>query len=826
MMTTNSRPLAVETELADADREALNNACEAIAPVWPLDRWIAVNPWWGMRHLPMARVAGQLAQRGPIHILMPPQFYHDQWQAGRITEADLRQAGAERGLVCEPGDCLDQLEQARHHKTRPVPRLVRLAAVATRSGADLEQGVTNQVSQICARYLDRRQAAWRHDAGASGLYRFWREETLADAGLDARLGLPGLRSSLKDLPDQWPDVWALAVAKTGLSGEDLEAWGHGLLLAINGWASWCAGLSWRAGLEQRESDEIQQLLAVAMAWDLLCLAAGGTAIKAAWQRAWSNYRAHLPNSSGLPQGLQVWHRAYEIGFQRQLLKQLAAPSQPVTGSPARVQAVFCIDVRSEVLRRHLEHTSDQLQTLGFAGFFGLPIAHRALDDHAPMPRLPGLLAPGLALQDTTGNLASDNQRQRRAEQRHARSETLRRARTEGLSTFTLIEATGLAAGWKLLRDSLGIGHKPRSLAPHQRLHHLYDGDPLSDKEKVSMAEGLLRGMSLTRNFAPLVALVGHGAHTENNPNQAGLACGACGGQNGGINARAAASLLNDPAVRAGLKTRGIALPDFTWVLAAEHCTVTDRVKILDRDLVPESHQQHLAEFEQALEEAGRKSRRERATPLRLNGRSDEDLLKAMVERTRNWSEVRPEWGLANNAAILFAPRARTRGLDLGGRCFLHEYQPNDDNDGNILTALLSAPMVVANWINLQYFASVTAPQTYGAGNKLLHSVVGGNLGVLEGNDGDLRIGLPLQSVHDGERWRHEPVRLSVVIDAPRERIEAVLAAQPDVARLVENEWLFLCRWPDEDAPEWYRNGEWHPFEGPARNDDFPQRSPG
>ena len=266
-------------------------------------------------------------------------------------------------------------------------------------------------------------------------------------------------------------------------------------------------------------------------------------------------------------------------------------------------------------------------------------------------------------------------------------------------------------------------------------------------------------------------------------------------------------------MRAGLKARGIAIPDFTWVVAAEHCTVTDQVQILDRELVPESHQRHLAEFEQSLAEAGRHSRRERATPLRLNGRTDEDLLKAMAGRTRSWSEVRPEWGLANNGAILFAPRSRTRGIDLGGRCFLHDYQPADDADGRVLTALLSAPMVVANWINLQYFASVTAPDTYGAGNKLLHSVVGGNIGVLEGNDGDLRIGLPMQSVHDGDRWRHEPVRLSVVIDAPQQRIEAVLAEQPDVARLVENEWLFLGRWPEgPGAPEWYRNGEWHSLE--------------
>ncbi|MFN2331478.1 MAG: putative inorganic carbon transporter subunit DabA, partial [Halomonas sp.] len=84
----------------------------------------------------------------------------------------------------------------------------------------------------------------------------------------------------------------------------------------------------------------------------------------------------------------------------------------------------------------------------------------------------------------------------------------------------------------------------------------------------------------------------------------------------------------------------------------------------------------------------------------------------------------------------------------------------------------------------------TAGQPYVAGNKLLHSVVGGHIGVIEGNSPQLRIGLPLQSLHDGTTWCHEPLRLTVVIDAPRERIEGVLTRQPAVAQLVHNRWLW------------------------------------
>lgn len=388
-------------------------------------------------------------------------------------------------------------------------------------------------------------------------------------------------------------------------------------------------------------------------------------------------------------------------------------------------------------------------------------------------------------------------------------QSVRKAKYSSFSSFTLVESTGLAWAWKLVRDSINRREPPKqsdSFSPG-RLHHCHGGDPVSDTERTTLAENLLRGMSLTSNFAPVLLFVGHGSHTDNNPHQASLACGACGGQNGGLNASVAANLINDPVIRAGLANRGIRIPDFTLAIAAEHCTVTDTLTILDRGNIPDSYLDRLSQLESAFEKAGSLTRRERATPLGLNGLEDSELLKALEQRTTNWSEVRPEWGLANNASIIFAKRSLTRGLNLAGRTFLHDYDPALDTDGGLLEGLMTAPMIVANWINLQYLGSVSAPETFGAGNKLLHSVVGGNLGVVEGNDPDLRIGLSRQSVHDGQRWRHEPVRLSVVVDAPRARIEQILARQPDVARLVENRWLWLFRL-NEQGVENYRDGAW------------------
>ena len=147
-------------------------------------------------------------------------------------------------------------------------------------------------------------------------------------------------------------------------------------------------------------------------------------------------------------------------------------------------------------------------------------------------------------------------------------------------------------------------------------------------------------------------------------------------------------------------------------------------------------------------------------------------------------------------------------MDLGGRSFLHDYDHREDADGSLLELIMTAPMIVTNWINTQYLASTVDNRRYGSGNKVLHNVVGGHLGVFEGNGGDLRIGLPWQSLHDGERWLHTPLRLTVIIEAPREAIDTVIARHETVRQLVCNRWLFLMRL-DGDQMEIYRNGRWH-----------------
>ena len=467
-----------------------------------------------------------------------------------------------------------------------------------------------------------------------------------------------------------------------------------------------------------------------------------------------------------------------------------------------MQAAFCIDVRSEVYRRALEGADPKGQTIGFAGFFGFPIEYIPLGHERGVAQCPVLLTTAATVAESVMGATDDAARQV-AETRLLR----RRAKNAwkafkggAIACFSFVGPVGLAFAPKLLADSLGLSrtvpHPSHdnvdagvalgpSLAPRTAAGRTVG---LTHEQRVAMGEGLLRGMSLTSGFARLVLVVGHGSTTVNNPHAAGLDCGACGGHTGEANARVAAMVLNEPAVRASLVERGIVIPEDTVFLGCLHDTTTDVVQVFDRTQVPATHGDDLAKLQATLDQAGAAARRSRA-PL-LGETSDAAANGAIIARSSDWAQVRPEWGLAGCAAFIVAPRARTIDLDLEGRSFLHSYDWQADEGFKVLELVMTAPMVVGSWISLQYYASTVDNRVFGCGNKVLHNVVG-TVGVLEGNGGDLRVGLPWQSVHDGTRFVHEPLRLNVVIEAPIEAMNAILEKHPGVRALVDNGWLHL-----------------------------------
>lgn len=248
----------------------------------------------------------------------------------------------------------------------------------------------------------------------------------------------------------------------------------------------------------------------------------------------------------------ILQEAAEHAAQRDIAAVLAADGAPTSAMAPRLQMAFCIDVRSEVFRRALESVDPQIRTLGFAGFFGFTASHHQLGSDVAELRLPVLLNPGLTTRaggasDLPADLA------RRLDVRVTRAWA--RFKLAAVSSFAFVEAAGPTYVLKLLRDALGLGSAALADDPAPR------ADPALDlATRAQMAESILRAMSLTSGFAPLVVVAGHGANVVNNPHASALHCGACGGYSGEVNARLLASLLNDAEVRTYLRGNGIAIP--------------------------------------------------------------------------------------------------------------------------------------------------------------------------------------------------------------------------------------------------------------------------
>jgi len=390
-----------------------------------------------------------------------------------------------------------------------------------------------------------------------------------------------------------------------------------------------------------------------------------------------------------------------------------------------------------------------------------------------------------------------------------------------VSSFIYVETVGILFSAKILSDSLGLTrtvHDPNTDGLDERvigrLGPRIEPLPVGGRrtgfdaeDGLNQAEAVLRAMSMTGDFARIVMLAGHGSTTVNNPHATGLDCGACGGHTGEANARVAAAILNQDSVRDGLRSRGIEIPEDTWFVGCLHDTTTDEIRFFDADRVPPTHAKELQELRQSLARASSLARSERAALLGVP--EGPNLARNIIGRSYDWSQVRPEWGLAGNAAFIAAPRRRTRGLVLDGRVFLHDYDWQRDEAYAVLELIMTAPLVVASWINLQYYGSTVNNAMFGSGNKVLHNVTG-TIGVLEGNAGDLKVGLPWQSVHDGKRFIHEPLRLNVFIEAPMAAINRIIAQHDVVRHLVDNRWLHLFVFNEAGSVShrYVRDGRW------------------
>lgn len=515
---------------------------------------------------------------------------------------------------------------------------------------------------------------------------------------------------------------------------------------------------------------------------------------------------------------RIFHEAFERRYRVQTLDAITvhARRQPQSAVRPKFQVVCCLDEREESFRRHLEEVEPAIETYGAAGFFSVAMYYRGVADAHYVPLCPIVIRPQHWVEENVVYTLGESHR-RRAQARRALGMASHQVHV-GSRTFAggALLAAGLGAlasiplvarvlfprlTAQIRRIASGLVQPPK-ITQLELERHAPDASPdeghlgYTLDEMINIAERLLRDIGLTVQFARLVLILGHGSSSLNNPHRSAYDCGACGGNAGGPNARAAARILNDVRVRQALAQRNLIVPSDTVFIGGVHNTCNDSVTFFDLDRLPTTHHDEFEAFRAVQEEAldrnaHERCRRFQSAPL---GMTFAAARKHVEERSEDLAQTRPECGHATNALCIVARRSRTRGLYLDRRAFLTSYDPTqDDDERSILTRILQAAVPVCAGINLEYYFSYVDPVGWGCGTKLPHNVTS-LLGIMDGAASDLRTGLPWQMVEI-----HDPVRLQFIVETTPEAMLRIMARNELIGKLCKNGWVQVATLdPDSD----------------------------
>ncbi|MFN0107661.1 MAG: DUF2309 domain-containing protein [Blastocatellia bacterium] len=530
---------------------------------------------------------------------------------------------------------------------------------------------------------------------------------------------------------------------------------------------------------------------------------------------------------------RVWHLAYEHWHEQEILKPLLTyratidPRRPSNRPSAQV--IFCIDEREESVRRALEEVAPSIETLGAAGFFGVAINYQGQDDAHGAAFCPVVVTPQHAIVErphqADQHISQKRQSFRKlwagaANNGYIGSRTLVRGWVGAigmgwLAAFPLatrVLAPRVAGAWySRLADLLlpaprtELALTREDAANHEKIDGLFPGFTI--QETAERVAGTLRAAGLAENHSRLVAILGHGSTSLNNPHESAHDCGACGGRRGGPNARSFAAMANHPQVRARMRELGMNLPEDTWFVGGYHDTSNDVVEFFDTAVIPATHFAEFKQLSESLDRARAANALERARRFEAAHRdtTSKSALLHVEERAEHLAEPRPEYGHCTNAVCVIGRRSLTRGLFLDRRAFLISYDPDRDPKLDSLAAILGAAGPVCAGINLEYYFSFVDNERYGCGTKLPHNVTG-LVGVMNGHASDLRTGLPWQMVEI-----HEPVRLLLIVENTPENVMSAVRRSAEVTQLVENRWIRLAAMSPDGSLHVYRNGEFEPM---------------
>lgn len=776
----------------------VEEATSHLGAFYPLSNFIACNAIKGLEDIPFNQAMKEARELfGAKGFLSLPE-YRAMFESGRIEPSDLDQAFKKFENKSEP------------RYTPPKCNLTLSETFDKITGSNLVGIINSQMTKWCAAYLDRTQAQWI-PIQKKNLFSFWKELAIYDLSLlEHGIDNEVWANSVSSINGQADQVIKSILFDLGLSYEEFSSYLKQHVMQLPGFASYFKFLE----ENEVETNILTDYLAIRLHYESVLSKELAMKLYACSDLAntrrllISQIEDNSEKKSKADDYSHVWQEAYELNYRNKLLSKLSV-SKHFPQDNSDCQLVFCIDVRSEPIRREIEKQGSY-STFGFAGFFGMPMRLKELGSQVFLDLCPVLLKPDKNVFEACDS-QSVTQKIGWLAMRASILQLKKKLKSSIAGTFGLVEMFGLSSCLPLVTKTLfpTFHQKVCKTLEHNLAgsnNTFLDLSRFSLQDKIDFAQGTVRGIGLT-TFAKLIVLCGHHSSSLNNPFASSLDCGACGGNGGAFSARLASQILNDPEVRNGLLQKDIQIPEETIFIAAEHDTSTDLFTFFESDKELIGYETLLTQLKKDLLIAGESVRTKRVSMLPQSSLKN---LNHALNRSCDWAQIAPEWGLAGNAAFIAAPRHITKGSDLEGRAFLHSYDYHNDTEKKILELIMTAPMVVAQWINIQYYLSTMDNNTFGSGSKVVHNVLG-DFGIMRGTVSDLQIGLPLQSIKSPKGFGHEPMRLMSIIAAPTKAIDAVLEKHPEVRKLVSNNWIRLISL-DPDSMHFQEAedcGTWH-----------------
>jgi uncharacterized protein YbcC (UPF0753/DUF2309 family) len=321
--------------------------------------------------------------------------------------------------------------------------------VESLSGVSLVEQINNQMIKWIAAFVDEGLAGWEMPLRNKGFFRAWQDLAQWDRS-GHFLGIRDFQQKIQELSGEPEEVIVWCLNHLGIPQAEWKAYLSRELSQLPGWTRYIRWLGEHPlyHAQRKHSIDTRQYLAVRLFYEVeltqvVCQREwniDGTVsiLKSYWEERREDYEDRMgqgghavdPKTQAMCRGAwrlfhlaqclevspiemhdlsstdaqtllewldafpfdlhgPIWLEAYEDTFRGEILAKILAHKGVANDLDIRPrgQLVFCIDVRSESFRRHIE-AQGPYETFGFAGFFGIPISHQAFDSEERHPIMP------------------------------------------------------------------------------------------------------------------------------------------------------------------------------------------------------------------------------------------------------------------------------------------------------------------------------------------------------------------------------------------------------------------------------------------------------